>query len=194
MGRNNPEFIIIHCSAGPDRVTRDWDAIREYHKRPKHRGGRGWRDVGYHFGVELVGKNYEVVRGRSPLDSGAHCLEQNMNYRSLGICLVGGDPYEGFGEKYPLPDAQLGVAVRLCVDLCREFGIPVKNIKAHRDFATYKPCPGLGVDMDRFRATVQVVLEEEGHGGARTETTRDELKQIQRQLAVGIERLAAAIQ
>ena len=152
---NNPEYIIVHCSAGPDRVTRDWPAIRDYHVRV-----RGWSDIGYHYGVERVGDGFEVVRGRPVFRSGAHCVEQHMNSRSIGICMVGGDPAEGFGDKCPLPAGQYRVTVNLAAELCVEYGIKAANVRGHREFNPGKTCPGVGVDLDKLRRDVALKVVE----------------------------------
>ena len=51
--------IIIHHSAGPDSKIQNWGQIRRYHI-----DHNGWRDIGYHYGIELVGYDYEILLGR----------------------------------------------------------------------------------------------------------------------------------
>lgn len=154
MGRqNNPQFIILHCTASPDKGTQDWDQVRKFHIMPPPHG-RGWRDIGYHYGVELIGDKYEVLKGRSPHEPGAHCHQDGMNFKSLGVCMVGGDLNTGFGPHYPLPDAQRRKTIELCADLCREHNISPANIRGHKEIDSGKACPGVGVDMDEFRKDV----------------------------------------
>ena len=193
MPKNNPRYIIVHCSAGPDRVTRDWPAIREYHMK-----NRGWTDIGYHFGVERVGDGFEVVKGRPVDQSGAHCVEQQMNYRSIGVCMVGGDPGEGFGDKYPLPREQYLTTLRLIADLCRQHSIPVEHVKGHREYAPYKTCPGVGVDLDLLRRDVAKQMISRGDSvesdtGEPPDQGREELKVIVNQLADCVRRLRDVI-
>lgn len=158
---NKVEFIVLHCTASPDSGTHDWEAVRRFHKDV-----RGYSDIGYHYGVELVGAQYEVLRGRAPNVPGAHCRAQAMNNRSLGVCMVGGDPKTGFGPDYPLPDEQRDVTVQLCADLCIEYGLTAAAVRGHGELDPRKTCPGIGVDMNAFRADVTEAMERKtiGHG------------------------------
>ena len=135
-----PTHVIIHCSATQDSGTVSWQAIRRYHT-----GTLGWSDIGYHFGVELVGKTYEVLAGR-PIDrKGAHCRAAGMNNNALGICFVGDYDHE------PPPPEMLALGARYVAGLCRAFRIPAKYVIGHRDVEDRKTCPGLKFDMDAFR-------------------------------------------
>lgn len=138
-----PKEIIIHCSDTKDYGTVSWEAIRRYHKEVN-----GWQDIGYHFGVELVGSAYRWMIGRPDTHMGAHC--RGHNHDSLGVCFVG-----RFEELQP-PEAQFDSGACLVASLCRRWGIdPETGVKAHRDYDPHKTCPGTKFDMDDFRARVQ---------------------------------------
>lgn len=139
-----PTHIIIHHSLTKDSLTVSWGAIRKYHIFTN-----GWEKIGYHCGLELIDDAYEILIGRMWDETGAHCKEQGMNRKSLGVCFVG-----NFDLIEP-PLAQWKKGVEFVAMLCRIFVIPVENIKAHRDYATYKSCPGKLFDMDKFRTDVQ---------------------------------------
>lgn len=131
------QFIMLHHSLTKDGETVSWQAIRRYHKETM-----GWDDIGYHFGIELVNSEYEIFMGR-PLDrEGAHCSQEEMNHRSIGICFVG-----NFDDA-TVPTGQWQKGLELVRGLRRVFDIPL--IVAHRDYAP-KSCPGKMFDLDQFR-------------------------------------------
>jgi N-acetyl-anhydromuramyl-L-alanine amidase AmpD len=151
------KYLMIHHSWSLDHDTLDWAGIRKYHmsfridghivtgadyyKRKREGDGTRfqtpWSDIGYHYGIEKVNNNYEVLIGRPVTKNGAHCLEKKMNMRSIGICFVGN--YDNIAPE----DNMLSVAVkRLIVPLMLTYKIPLKNVKLHREYATYKSCPG----------------------------------------------------
>lgn len=145
-----PRFIVIHHSATADGSTFSWGAIRRYHVKE-----RGWDDIGYHFGVELVWDRYEIMLGRMPDESGAHCKEMGMNSMAIGVCLVG-----NFDTTPPSDDAlaKLREIVRW---IMREYDIPSRNVLGHREVGLragynwtkgqYKSCPGSQFDLTEFR-------------------------------------------
>ncbi len=165
-----PQYLILHHSKTKDQQVVDWQAIRRYHKGWAYNGKiidheeareltlkgkkvkRPWTDIGYHYGIEMVRGEFEVLVGRFANKSGAHCYQERMNHKSLGILLMG-----DFDNHVPDIE-QWGLAVDLCASLCAVHGIPVENVKGHRDFATYKSCPGHSFDMDKFREQVKYNL------------------------------------
>ena len=124
--------IMIHHSLTKDSNTVSWNAIRKYHL------GQGWLDIGYHFGLELVGDEYEALIGRPLNWEGSHCKEGGMNHKAIGICCVGN--YDLVTPESKMLDT---LVTRLILPLMRAFKIPSKNIVFHREFATYKSCPGI---------------------------------------------------
>ena len=121
------QHIVIHHSLTEDGQTVEWNSIRQYHK------SKGWDDIGYHAGLELVGDRYEYQIGR-PLDmQGAHTL--GMNDKALGICVVGNFDLVAPNGK------QLWLLSSLCRAFMSRFSIPIQNVNFHRDFAD-KSCPG----------------------------------------------------
>lgn len=187
---NNPQFLVIHCTASPDSGTMDWEAVRKVHTDPKPRGN-GWSDIGYHFGVEKIGDRYEILRGRSPKVVGAHCKAAGMNRKSLGICMVGGDPYDGFGDKYLLPEEQRDLTIDLCADLCMEYDISPENVVGHREFDPGKTCPGTGVDMDDFREDVAERIAEKKAGYLPEKSKAEQIKILSEKIMAQTQRLQA---
>ena len=137
---NRPEYIIIHHSLTKDSGTVSWQAIRRYHMQML-----GWRDIGYHYGVERVNGQYEILIGRLPHEPGAHC--RGYNSRSLGVCVVG-----NFDLAPPSPE-QFAAAGRLVRGLMNCYKVPVQNVVGHRRFSR-KSCPGSNWDMGAFRSMI----------------------------------------
>lgn len=135
------EYIILHHSLTKDSQTVSTQAIRRYHVDTL-----GWQDIGYHFLIEKVNDQYEILMGR-PLDvSGAHT--KGMNGKAIGVCFVG-----NFDDMKPSLE-QIKAGIKLIRGLCNVFAIPIENIKAHHDFASYKTCPGKMFDMKMFRSNI----------------------------------------
>ena len=170
-----PTWIVIHHSFSSDGVTRDYNAIRKYHMSYRHNGDiitkdqydylvsegatkgleKPWTNIGYHFVVEKIGENVEVIGGRAIGEVGAHC--RWFNDKSIGICIIGN--YDSVA-----PDSdRLFTATSLVRQLCREFSIPNDQVIGHREsypilkVPVEKSCPGTLFDMDKFRAQVKGV-------------------------------------
>lgn len=133
-------YVMIHHSLTDDSDAVSWGAIRRYHTEEK-----GWSEIGYHFGVELVSGYYEIMAGRSLDRSGAHCKEDQMNHRAIGVCAVGNF------DLAPPPEGQIAALRDLVQGLLFEHKILVANVLGHRERATYKTCPGTQFDLDAFR-------------------------------------------
>lgn len=149
----NPQHIIIHHSLTKDGTVADWDAIRRYHREVN-----GWSDIGYHYGIERVGKGILLQIGRPESQPGAHTKEMHMNSKSLGICVVG---------NFDLAPPGLEI-MRFLAEIVKrkvaEYGIPVSAILGHREVGAmagfdwrkgqYKTCPGRHFNMDLLRQMV----------------------------------------
>ena len=132
-----PEQIILHHSLTADSGTVSWTAIREYHKNVL-----GWKDVGYHFGIEKVNGYYETIVGRNLFMQGAHCRGQNHN--SIGVCFVG-----NFDRHEP-PHEQWATGLILVSQLRKIFQIPREKVLGHNHYSQ-KTCPGIFFDVKKFR-------------------------------------------
>ena len=168
------KFILIHHSATPDGKVNDWDSIRRYHMSYRIDGviiaskdefdrrkaaGQGKLfetpdlDIGYNFGIEEQAGAILLKIGRPLTMSGAHCKEASMNSLSIGICVVG--DY----DKEILNDTKHDLLVDVCLALCLMFKIPTSNIQGHRQYATYKSCPGKNIDPSLIAAEVDALLK-----------------------------------
>lgn len=144
---NKPKNIIVHHSVSP-RDASITGTEASFNKSHESRGfpksSLGWY-IGYHFVIFGTG---ELRRYRQDNEAGAHCKEKEMNFNSIGICLVG-DFSDGSGRRNEMPSqAQLTTLTKLCRDLQAKYNIPDANIYPHRHFALnadgkpYKDCYG----------------------------------------------------
>ncbi len=137
--------IVIHHSATVDGIQENWSSIKEYHIKK-----RGWRDIGYHFGIEKVGTKLEYQIGRRLDWNGAHCV--GLNQTHLGICLVGNyDEIEPAQEQYEYL-SNLIIIIRKFFD--------IKEVIGHREAIErlknepWKSCPGIKFDLDKVRQMI----------------------------------------
>jgi len=131
---NKPEFIVIHHTA-VSRIENNYQfgAVNNYHKKIGFSKSDLGYYVGYHYFIEPSGK---ITQAREDDDRGAHCYQLNMNYNSIGICLVG-----DFDIEEPT-EAQKRALSQFVTKICNKHSINPENVLPHRHFATYKTCPG----------------------------------------------------
>ena len=141
-----PERIIIHHSLTKDGSTVSWDAIRRWHMGLHPDSPYKMRDIGYHFGIELIGNRHEILVGRLPNEPGAHTKGYNKN--SLGVCVVGNFDID------PVPREAFALCVRLVSWLCHNFEISFAHVEGHKMYAQ-KTCPGLNFDMELLRESLR---------------------------------------
>ncbi len=145
---NKPNKIIIHHSLTKDSQTVTWSVIRRYHMYV-----RGWLDIGYHAGAEIVTNgDVECFYGR-PVDMiGAHTRGHNID--TLGFCFTG-----NYDQIEPDPMMLAVVAQRVLAPWCRAFGInPRTSIHGHREFSG-KSCPGRLFSVELLSDMVQEEME-----------------------------------
>jgi N-acetyl-anhydromuramyl-L-alanine amidase AmpD len=166
--------IVVHHSLSPDGKAFDWGGIRKFHMSWRDPQGNvltqeeglrrqlqnepvtaPWRDIGYHFGVELISDNHEILVGRWVDEDGAHCPELKMNQVGIGVCVVG-----NYDEQVPCSGAW-NKAIGLVKRLIQAYDIPVENVLGHGEVqklagnSWQKTCPGKTFHMDKFRADLR---------------------------------------
>ena len=122
------DFIVLHHAAAKGSVL----AVHQTHLN------NGWSGIGYHFYVRQDGTIYE---GRPIKTIGAHCVPQNCNKRSVGIC------FEGNFENEQMPEAQLRAGKRLVRYVKSIY--PTAVVKRHKDFDA-TACPGKNFPFNEF--------------------------------------------
>ena len=136
--------IMVHHSATADGQTVSWDDIERYHTQT-----RGWRDIGYHYGVEAANGTIVALVGRPEFAEAAACKVDDWNKKAIHVCCVGDYAF------VPPDEDMLRVLVRrILIPVMMRHGIPVKNIVAHRDGDHTTICPGNHFDMNVVRGLV----------------------------------------
>jgi N-acetylmuramoyl-L-alanine amidase len=135
-----PRRLTIHCTATPNGISVPVSKIRELHaSSPETKvewfgqilPGRGWKDVGYHYVIDVDGK---VSPGRPVDQVGAHV--EGHNQENLGICLVGSDRFTV---------EQWNALRELIKAVLKKFLIPPWEIHTHNLFTDKKECPGFAI-------------------------------------------------
>ena len=124
--RRRTDYIVIHCSATPPNSDIGADEIHDWHTTPKPKGN-GWSDIGYHAVIRRSG---EIEFGRHFDEPGAHVRGQN--YRSVGVCLVGGIDPDGNAEDN-FTSAQWKSLTAIIATL--ELAYPGAEVLGHRDLS-----------------------------------------------------------
>ncbi len=144
---NKWQYIIIHHSATDFGNSLFFDKV---HLR------RGWdRGIGYDFVIDNGTRGKEdgqievSPRWIKQID-GAHCKASGMNYKGIGICLVG-----DFTDTVPTKK-QMNSLVRLVNILRKYYRVPASHILGHGqvpDAAT--ECPGKMFPWTEFRTRLK---------------------------------------
>lgn len=120
--RRRTDYIVVHCSATGPSSDIGIDEIRDWHMNRN-----GWSDVGYHAVIRRSG---QIEFGRHFDEPGAHVRGQN--YRSVGICMVGGVSMTGQPENN-FTEPQF-VSLKIALAMMRR-AYPSAAIVGHRDLS-----------------------------------------------------------
>lgn len=137
MAKRKINKLVVHCSATKPALSKclTVDEVREWHTKPKSRGGRGWSDIGYHYFIDYDGR---IHTGRPLSRSGAHVKGHNRD--SVGICYAGGldDNGQPCDTRTPAQAKALRVLLRYLKHLGTCPGIEIQpgvEIVGHRDLS-----------------------------------------------------------
>jgi N-acetylmuramoyl-L-alanine amidase len=126
--------IFIHCSATPEGRDIKMETIKSWHVK-----GRGWRDIGYHFVIELDGM---LRPGRRMEQMGAGV--KGHNEHSIHVCYVGGLD-KNKKAKDTRTEAQRETLNTIIGGLLKEY--PDASVHGHNEFAK-KACPSFDVQKE----------------------------------------------
>lgn len=122
------DTIIIHCADTPEGRNDNAEDIRRWHVNE-----RGYRDIGYHYIIDLDGT---IEHGRDESVVGAHC--RNHNATSIGVCYIGGRSTDGHPKD--TRTIQQREALTYLVNLLL-VKYPSAKVYGHHDFDPNKACP-----------------------------------------------------
>lgn len=131
--RSKIEYIILHHDMWLGATMEDIHRDHIVHRR--------WRGTGYNIRIR---QNGDVELGREVGMVAAHCSQDNMNYRSIGLVFEGCYTNEGLNLRITkeMPKAQFDAGVKVLRFLMKEYNIGKNKILPHRYYATWKDCPG----------------------------------------------------
>lgn len=120
--------VTVHHTATSNEYSDAREVVRAIQRY--HQDSRGWCDIGYHFLIDRDGVIYE---GRPLWAVGAHVRGRNVG--NVGVALIGNY------EEAQVSERQMAALVELVSWLVKEHGVPLGNIRGHRDYAS-TACPG----------------------------------------------------
>ena len=141
------KYIIIHHSATDVGNALSFDYMHS-HKRL-------WKGLGYHFVIDngssdTKAGHIEISPRWLHQEYGAHCKADEMNYRGIGICLVGNFNNEKISSE------QMDSLVYLINILKKYYNIPDSHILGHGQVNGAKTdCPGTGFPWAEFRSRLR---------------------------------------
>lgn len=128
------DYIVIHHSATDVGKALSFDYV--------HSKKRRWKGLGYHFVIdngtsEKEDGQIEVSPRWIAQDDGAHCRANGMNYRGIGVCLVGNFNVDNVTTK------QKEALIYLVNILKDYYSIPNSHILGHGQVeGASTDCPG----------------------------------------------------
>lgn len=145
MNNNHPEKIIIHHSYSIDNLnSNNYIGICNYHQ------SLGWRPpCGYHRIYEYINEELIKHKGRKENENGAHTKENEMNFKSIGICIIG-----NFDINIPTSELYKELANDIFDIMKRYPHIKIDDIEPHSKYAPYKTCPGKKFNMDYLKKLI----------------------------------------
>ncbi len=141
------KYIIIHHSATDVGNALSFDYIHS-HKRL-------WKGLGYHFVIDngtgdTKNGHIEVSPRWLHQEYGAHCKADEMNYRGIGICMVGNFNNENVSRE------QMDSLAYLVDILKKYYNIPDSHILGHGQVNGAKTdCPGKNFPWAEFRSRLR---------------------------------------
>ena len=139
------KYLIIHCTATPKGREVSKEDILRWHTSPKHKGGRGWRQVGYTDLFPVGGGIINLV----PLNQNEFVEGWEITNGVRGINDVAKHiVYAGGLDKHRNPKDTRTTAQKKDLETYIKYMIlrhPDIEIAGHNEFSEYKACPSFDV-------------------------------------------------
>lgn len=145
-----PQYLIVHHSGGTDaNPMADSSGYTVAQCNADHKARFNMlSSLGYYVGYQyVIEKDGKVTQCRRDDEEGAHTIGRNKD--SIGIMLSG-----NFDVTMPT-DPQIRALTELLKRKSTEYGIPLKNVVPHRQFAN-KSCFGRKLPDDWARLLIAV--------------------------------------
>lgn len=140
-----PLFLIVHHSVTPqnqglvDAIT----GINTTHKNRLFPLSTLGFYVGYHY---VIGEGW-VKQTRNQDEVGAHCNDDGMNFKSIGVCVIG-----NFEVDTP-SEYQIEELKKLLIGLRAQWSIPEENVIRHGDvLGAQTLCCGKNLSKEKIKA------------------------------------------
>ncbi len=129
---NGVQLITFHHSGDPvpfwatdfGETAQHFEYVREYHR------SRNFQDIGYHFGIDRVGRVWQL---RSLKYQGQHVRYNNEH--NIGVVVLGNFDLQ------PMTQPQKDKVRVFATLLRKEYGLPISRVFTHREIVSTE-CPG----------------------------------------------------
>ena len=140
-----PLFLIVHHSVTPQNQEQEATiaGINTTHKNRMFPLSTLGFYVGYHY---VIGNGW-VKQTRNQDEVGAHCNDDGMNFKSIGICMAG-----NFEVDTP-SEYQMAQLKQLLVGLRAQWSIPDENVIRHGDvMGAQTLCCGKNLPKEKIKS------------------------------------------
>lgn len=144
---NFPQYYVIHCTGGSKTNPLADTSNHTANGMEKGHLALGWEGLGYQYAIH---KDGEIWKGRPEHYHGAHVSQQNINFKSIGICLVG-----NFDATLPTKEQEDSLK-KLILDLQTRYGkLPIVPHRYFLGTPPTKSCYGKLLADDYARNLVE---------------------------------------
>lgn len=155
--------IVLHCTDGAFDTPQ---SVAQYHTSPcNHISAKGCPAIAYTLFITRDGQAFQTL----DLEEVGWHAGASWNGHLMGVAMA----YKASGAMEPPPEVQMTATVEAVAHTCLHLGILPGSVVGHRElFGTgwglrggrkylMKECPGMLVNLDKFRKDVTMKIQEE---------------------------------